>query len=161
MLVNVTHTLPSSSDIWAFVGFVESTSEYVGGITVGPLSNVVVAHQGALIDIPSDDNDMPGVLAHVIVGLALGNAETASQRIRGAPVAVEQSECTLTSQICDLLGKLGALITTIPQQPSVTDLQKLSDLRPKLVIASLQGEAQALPTKHPEIGSTRNLDDGS
>lgn len=148
LTINVTGAVEPVSNIWAFIGRVKGSSRRVAGITNGPLSNVVVAHRGSIIDIPEgDNNQIPDILAHAIVGLALGGAITNPERLSETSIAIENFDSEVTSRISQICFRLGVQLTVIPCSPSVADLQTLSATSPNIVIAASRTAASSLILK--------------
>jgi acyl transferase domain-containing protein/aryl carrier-like protein len=143
VLVKVSASTVPQADIWSFVGHVKGSSKRVIGVTTGALTNIVIAPKGSVVEIAEDETNVPDALAHAIVGLAVGGFISNTERLQHTTVAVEEAGAELTSQITQLLTKLGVNVVTFTMPPSIVELQKLAMAKPGIVIATTQSKVDA------------------
>lgn len=141
--VQVTGSSAPISNIWSYVGHVKGSSRRVVGITTGPLTNVVIAHKGSIMEVPDANAAVPDALAHIIVGLAVGHAVYNEERLTSMSIAMEDEDTALTAQVASLCSKLGVSATVVPREPSLSDLEKLSETQPSVIIAGSRSDGNS------------------
>ncbi|OBZ73483.1 Nonribosomal peptide synthetase 14 [Grifola frondosa] len=148
VLVHVVGAAHGSEQLWSYVGSLQGSSGLYAGVASGPLSNVVVAHRGSVVEIPMSTNtssvsEAPCILSSAIAILAVGLTSLSQpERLRQKRVVVTHSNTVLGSQIVRLYAKLNMDILSLPSQLKVADLRGLFTHRPNIIISGSQDAAE-------------------
>ncbi|KAH9918099.1 ketoacyl-synt-domain-containing protein [Fomitopsis serialis] len=145
VLVRVLGWSSNISSCRAFIGRVDGLPNVYVGITLGPLSNFLIAHRGSLLqmsDIP-DVTRGPHVLGAALAVLAIGSARFSDpSRLEGECILVTHSDTGLGRVLCQLYESRGLHVVRLPSQAGISETRSALSRQPKYMVSGRE-EANA------------------
>ncbi|KAI0357949.1 ketoacyl-synt-domain-containing protein [Trametes cingulata] len=148
VVVNVSAAAADTEHLWSFVGrtVAGDSAPLVAGIAVGPLTNVVMAHELALLELPDTLNcdAVSSLLPAVIAALAIGVAAFSRQEyLRQRTILVTHSDAVVGAHVAKLYAMLGADVITIPTRYTVLQLKTALARSPSVIVSGSQDRLEA------------------
>ncbi|KAH9886258.1 ketoacyl-synt-domain-containing protein [Cubamyces lactineus] len=147
-LVYIIGATMGTDRLWSYVGRrgVHDDAPLVAGIASGPLSNVNVAHNMSLFELPSQNEDLcflPALPA-VISVLAVGAASfSRPEYLRQKTILITHCDEEVSDQMAKIYTAMGVKVVTLPTTYSVSQLKAVCARTPHVVICGSREESEA------------------
>jgi hypothetical protein len=117
VLVDIKAISAGESDLRAYIGVVRDSERLVVGITSHGVTNIVLASERAIADLPASFNDLtngPPLLAAVAIVLGLGARALEAPLYKDKEIIVTHSDTVVGSSIIALLKHAGHRVHEVP-----------------------------------------------